>query len=55
LPVSFYVFSDGVYVSETAAAYVHLLGAKVTAIGGLGIDEVRERIATLNYNASLFI
>lgn len=40
IPLRFYYFSDGVYISSVSAKYSEALGGKVLKIGNTGIDEV---------------
>lgn len=40
IPVRFYFYSDGVYISRISAKYKDALGGKVLKIGGMNIDEV---------------
>lgn len=45
LMVDFYVFDDGVYVVSTRPGYGSLQGGRVTAIGGVPIDDLLIRLA----------
>lgn len=40
LPVTFYQFSDGVFVREVSNEYENILGARLTAVEGMPIDKV---------------
>ncbi|MEZ5332190.1 MAG: hypothetical protein R2991_09105 [Thermoanaerobaculia bacterium] len=47
LPVSFYVFPDGVHVVDADEAHADLLGARVEAIGGTPAADVLERLGSI--------
>ena len=47
LPISLYAFDDGVYVRAATAAQAKWLGARVTKIGGVPIDEALKRVDPL--------
>jgi hypothetical protein len=47
LPVALYHFADGVYVRAATVAQAKLLGARVTAIGGVPIEEALQRVGPL--------
>ena len=42
LPIQLYVFSDGLFVVESAADYRHLIGSRVVRIGRRTADEAAE-------------
>jgi hypothetical protein len=43
LPLKLYLFEDGLHVRAAAPAYAALVGAKVTAIGGVPVEEAVRR------------
>lgn len=47
LPLSFYWFDDGLYVTAAAASYGSLLGGKVVGIGGSPVDIAAARLTPL--------
>lgn len=47
LPLSFYWFDDGIYITAAPQQYSSLLGARVVSIGQLSIDDVTNRLAAL--------
>ena len=47
LPLKLYDFDDGTYVRAVRPGHENLLGARVDAVGGVPIAEVRKRIAPL--------
>jgi hypothetical protein len=47
LPLKLYDFDDGIYVRAVRPGHEALLGARVEAVGGMPIAEVRKRIAPL--------
>ncbi len=47
LPIALYLFSDGLYVRAASASQAKLLGAKVTAIGGVPVQEALKRVDPL--------
>lgn len=48
LPVQFYSFSDGLYIVKTNPGYQHLLGQKVLSVADTPIENVFEKIASVN-------
>tara|TARA_R110002051_G_scaffold181774_1_gene251297 strand:+ start:69912 stop:71606 length:1695 start_codon:yes stop_codon:yes gene_type:complete len=46
-PFLTYIFDDGVYILEVQKNYKQLLGSKLTAINGLPIDSVLQKIKTI--------
>ena len=48
LPLKLYLFDDGVHVRAAAPAYAALVGAKITAIGGVPVDEAIRRAAEIS-------
>ena len=48
VPVKFYDFEDGVHVWAARPGYEHLLGARIVAVGGVPIDDVRRRISEIS-------
>jgi len=49
VPMRLWYFADGIYVVKARPEQAHLLGAKLTAIGGHDIADVIERVGTLAY------
>ena len=47
LPLLFVSLDDGVFVSEASGSYARALGAQLTAVGGVPIDQVIEQVGTL--------
>ena len=47
LPLSFYWFDEGIYVTAAPAKYQKLLGGKLAAIGRSGVDDVIRRLSPL--------
>ena len=47
LPLSFYWFDDGLYVTAAPPAYANLLGGKLVSIGQTNIDDATQRLAAL--------
>jgi len=47
LPLKLYDFDDGIYVRAVRPGEESMLGARVEAVGGIPIEEVRKRIAPL--------
>jgi hypothetical protein len=47
LPVALYLFSDGLYVRAASAGQAKLLGARVTAIGGVPVADALKRVDPL--------
>lgn len=47
LPIQFYAFDDGLRVIATDRAHADLLGATLTGVGDLHVDELRPRIVEL--------
>lgn len=47
LPVGFYAFQEGVYITEADPKHADLLGAKVISIGGHSTEEVMAKITPL--------
>jgi tetratricopeptide (TPR) repeat protein len=47
LPLRLGVYDDGIYVEAADRAYADLVGARVTAIGGLPASDALRRVATL--------
>jgi hypothetical protein len=47
LPLTFYWFDDGIYVTEAPTDYQELLGGKLLAIGNAGIDEATGKLTAL--------
>ena len=47
LPLSFYWFDDGIYVTAAPAQYQNLLGGKLTSVGNSGIDDAVQRLSPL--------
>jgi hypothetical protein len=47
LPLSFYWFDDGIYVTDAALQYQNLLGARLVSVGKVGIDEATQRLTAL--------
>ena len=45
LPIRFYVFSDGIFVTQAGSKYEEVVGAKLTGIGGLSVKDAVKRIA----------
>ncbi|GAB4534678.1 MAG: hypothetical protein Tsb0010_14850 [Parvularculaceae bacterium] len=54
LPLKFYEFADGMHISEAAPGYEALLGARIIAVDGMPVEEVRARLRTVNYNDNDF-
>ncbi len=44
LPISFWRFPEGAIVTRAHPRYMHLLGARITAIGGVPIEEAARRV-----------
>jgi uncharacterized protein (TIGR03437 family) len=47
LPISFYWFDDGIYVTAAAAQYQNLLGGRLVTVGQTGVDEATRILAAL--------
>jgi len=47
LPLRLYLFDDGLYVRAAAPRQAALVGAKITAIGGVPVDEAIRRVGTI--------
>jgi len=47
LPLSFYWFDDGIYVTAAAAEYQNLLGGRLVSVGRTGIDEATRILTAL--------
>ncbi|MFL6754877.1 MAG: hypothetical protein ACJ8FI_08375 [Sphingomicrobium sp.] len=47
LPLRLYLFDDGLYVRAAAPKEAALVGAKITAIGGVPVDEAIRRVSTI--------
>src|SRR5689334_433552 len=47
VPISLYLFSDGLYVRATTTSQAKLLGAKVTKSGGVPVDDALRRVDPL--------
>ena len=47
LPIQFYTFDDGVRVIAVDKAHSNLLGARLTMVGAIAIDELRQRVIEL--------
>lgn len=54
LPLKFYEFADGLHVAEAAPGYEALLGARIIAVDGMPVEELRARLRTINYNDNEF-
>lgn len=48
LPVQFYWFSDGIYIVKAKDSYKHLIGRKVVSIAQTPVEQVMQKIATIN-------
>ena len=48
LPLKLYLFDDGLHVRAAASAHAALVGAKITAIGGLPVDEAIRRATEIS-------
>ena len=49
VPIRLWYFADGLYVVKARPAFAHLLGARLTSIGGHDIEAAVDRVATLMY------
>jgi len=47
LPISFYWFDDGIYVTAAAAQYQNLLGGRLVTVGQTAVDEATRILAAL--------
>ena len=47
LPVSFHDFKDGLFIKGADPKYKSLVGHKLVSIGGISIEEVKKRLATI--------
>lgn len=47
LPVSFYIFTDGVYIRSASSEHAELAGSRVVRIGKLAVEDALERVATV--------
>lgn len=45
LPIAFWRFSDGVFITRTHPAFSDLLGSRILALDGIPIDEAEARVA----------
>lgn len=46
LPISMYFFEEGLYLTGSHLEYKDLIGRRITAIGGINIDDVTQRLTT---------
>lgn len=54
LPVAFFGFDDGVYITKATQRYAHYIGKKVTAINGVSMEDALTRAKAISHfdNAS---